>query len=420
MELSGYTIHKPLGAGGMATVFSGTQESFGRKVAIKVLDSHNSQDEELTSRFIREAKMVAGLAHPNIIPVYDVGQNNGNIYMSMEYLSGGDLDQWIKCGLLPEDALKIVGEIAQALQFSHDKGIIHRDIKPGNIMFRENNSAVLTDFGIARAKTEQRNLTQQNTVLGTPRYMSPEQLTGETIDGRSDLYALGVVFYEMLMRRVPFDADSYNALSMKHLNADIPQLPKSLQLFQPLLEKLMAKKPEDRFQNGREVFKICEKLRQQLKQPAAVKPAPTVNKNAKPLQTEKVARPKAAKTEAPPALTLEGAKANGFDIHETRSGIGPFKKYTLECEMITSDAHTFAIQFSAISTQLLQWHDKRQGKACGIIFNVSVSPMAFDKVRQSINTLCHSAGPYLFINKLKVDVYLRDQFGRLVQEYRVE
>jgi serine/threonine protein kinase len=420
MELWGYTIHKPLGAGGMATVFLGTQESFGRKVAIKVLDPDNSHDEEQASRFIREAKMVAGLAHPNIIPVYDVGQNNGNIYMSMEYLSGGDLNQWIKCGLLPEDALKIIGEIAQALQFSHDKGIIHRDIKPDNIMFRENNSAVLTDFGIARAQAENRHLTQQNTVLGTPRYMSPEQLTGERIDGRCDLYALGVVFYEMLMRRVPFDAEDYTALSMKHLNEAVPQLPKSLQRFQPLLEKMMAKKPQDRFQNGREVFKATEILRDQLKQPVLPKSIPSAAEDDITEKSAKISRAKKAKTEAPIALELEGAKSSGFQVEEQSSGIGPFKKYTLECEMITSDAHTFSIQFSAISTQILQWHDKRKGKASGLRFNVTVSPIAFDKVRQTIKTLCHTDGPYNFMSKLKVDVSLHNQFGKNVQEYRVE
>lgn len=403
----------------MATVFLGTQESFGRKVAIKVLAPDSTQDEELASRFIREAKLVAGLAHPNIIPVYDVGQNNGNIYMSMEYLSGGDLNQWIKCGLLPEEALKIVGEIALALQHSHDKGIIHRDIKPDNIMFRENNSAVLTDFGIARAQTENRHLTQQNTVLGTPRYMSPEQLTGERIDGRCDLYALGVVFYEMLMRRVPFDADDYNTLSMKHLNQPVPQLTKPLLPYQPLLEKLMAKKPGERFQSGREVFKATELLREQLKQSARVKPIPSSAEDEITAKSVKVS-PSTTKTAAPKTLELEGAKSSGFHINEHSSGIGPFKKYTLACDMITSDAHTFGIQFSAVSTELLQWHDKRKGKASAVHFNVTVSPMAFDKVRQTIKTLYHSDGPYSFMSKLRVDVSLHNQFGKLVQEYHVE
>ena len=415
MELAGYTIDKPLGSGGMATVFLGTQESFGRKVAIKILDSDKAEDEEQASRFIREAKLVAALAHPHIIPVYDVGQNHGQIYMSMEYLSGGDLAQWIKCGLVPEEILKIVAEISQALQFSHDKGVVHRDIKPDNIMFREDNSAVLTDFGIARAQTDNSHLTQENTVLGTPKYMSPEQLMGKRVDGRCDLYALGVVFFEMLTRRAPFEADDYSELSMKHLHEPVPQLPKTLQQYQPLLEKLMAKKADDRFQNGRAVYKAIEQLREQLKQPAPIKAA---------VATATVSAPKAASS--PPLKPASAqvkrveTKGTGFHFNELSSGFGPFKKYTLQCDIVTPDAHTFGIQFSAVSTELLQWHDKRGGKASAITFHVTVNKMAFDKIKKSIDYICHTDGPYEFMQKLKVDVSLCDQFGELVEEYRVK
>lgn len=421
MELAGYQIHKSIGEGGMAEVYLGTQQSFGRKVAIKVLDDEKAGDADYARRFIREAKLVAGLAHPHIIPVYDVGQNNGHIYMSMEYLSGGDLAQWIQRGLLPEEALIILEQIALALQFSHDKSIIHRDVKPENIMFREDNSAVLMDFGIARSQQDKSQLTQENTVVGTPKYMSPEQLMGLRVDGRCDLYALGAVFFEMLTRHAPFDADDFCDLSMKHLNEPVPQLPPLLQVYQPLLEKMMAKKVEQRFQSGRELAKAVVTLRKQLVN-EALKP--------KPAKTAKKIKPETPAGKSEPQLEplcnkpanrakLVDTKGTGFHFNETSSGIGPFKKFALVCDIVTPDAHTFSIQFSAITTRLLEWHDQRKGKSKGVIFNVTVDKVAFDKVKQTIAYVCQNEGPYDFMNKLKVDVTLSDQFGELIEEYRV-
>lgn len=421
MELSGYQIHKPLGCGGMATVYLATQDSFGRKVAIKVLDSKNLDDGEFVSRFIREAKLIASLAHPHILPVYDVGQNNGHIYMSMEYLSGGNLSQWIKRGLLPEEALSIVSDMAQALQFSHDQGVIHRDIKPDNIMFRENNSAVLTDFGIARRQDDKNHLTQKNTVLGTPKYMSPEQLMGLRVDGRSDLYALGVVFYESLMRRPPFEAEDYSALSMKHLNEPVPRLPKSLQIYQPILDKLMAKKSEHRFQNGREVGKAIANLRDAMRAPASAPDLTIVESSSSPTpKSSAVVRGK--KFVEPKKSTRAGdigVRTSGFRFVDTHTGFGPFKKYTLECDVVTTDAHTFGIQFSAVSTEILRWHDTHKRKACAVEFVISSNKVAFDKIKQIIACLCADSDHYGFMQKLKVTVCLSDQFGVLAEEYQL-
>lgn len=270
MQIPGYTIIKKINAGGMATVFVATQHSVGRTVALKIMKPAFDKDPEFHQRFQREATIIGQLSHPNIIPIYDIGRHEGLNYISMEFLPNGSLDERIKKGISPDQAIKITAGIAAALEQAHSKGYMHRDIKPENILFREDDSPVLTDFGIARTIKSKANMTQVGTVIGTPYYMSPEQAKGEASDGRSDLYSLGVVLYEMLTGEKLFHADSSLAISVKHIHEQPPKLPANLARLQPLLDKLLAKKPEQRFQNARELIDALNNLPLQKIAPGSI------------------------------------------------------------------------------------------------------------------------------------------------------
>lgn len=244
----------------MATVYLAEQEKFERQIALKVMASSLNSDEDFKQRFIREAKLVAQLSHPNIVAVYDVGEHSGNLYMAMECHTGGDLKARIQAGISPMDAVRLTCQIARALEFAHAKGVIHRDIKPDNILFRNDGSAVLTDFGIAKQGDAKTQFTQMGMVAGTPKYMSPEQARGLPLDAESDLYSLGIVFYEMLTGTVPFKADDSIALAIKHLKDPPPPLPPALRKFQPFLDRLLAKEPAKRYHRGGEVAKVLEDM----------------------------------------------------------------------------------------------------------------------------------------------------------------
>lgn len=260
MQIPGYTLIKKINSGGMATVYLATQHSVGRTVALKIMKPSLDQDPEFHQRFQREATIIGQLSHPNIIPIYDIGRHEKFNYISMEFLSKGSLDEKITQGITTDTALKIALGIAAALEHAHSKGYVHRDIKPENILFREDNSPVLTDFGIARTIKSRANMTQVGAVIGTPYYMSPEQAKGETSDERSDLYSLGVVLYEMLTGKRPFHADSSLALGIKHIHEQAPKLPLPLLWLQPIMDKLLAKKPVQRFQTARELIDILEPI----------------------------------------------------------------------------------------------------------------------------------------------------------------
>ena len=256
--ITGYTILSQLGKGGMATVYLAIQECFGRKVALKVMRPNAHEDSSYGERFIREAKIVARLSHPNIVPVYDVGVAGDHYYIAMEYLNGGDLTSKVRRGLKLSEVLQITKDTALALDYAHRKGYVHRDVKPDNIMFREDGTAVLTDFGIARPAAPDSNMTQVGKVIGTPKYMSPEQTKGEEIDNTSDLYALGIMLFEMLTGKVPFDGKDPFEIGIKHLKDPVPRLPSSVGVFQSLVDQLLAKNKFKRIQSGREVVDIID------------------------------------------------------------------------------------------------------------------------------------------------------------------
>lgn len=256
VDIPGYRIVRQIGRGGTANVYLAVQESLERQVAVKVIPGAS---DEVMERFRREARAVAGLQHRNIVSVYDVGTLDGALYLSMEYLPGGSLRRRGEGTLEPRTSATIVADVAGALQLAHAKGIVHRDIKPQNIMFRDDGTTVLTDFGIAKvAGTSE--LTQTNAVIGTPFYMAPEQAKSLAVDGRSDLYSLGVVFYWLLVGRHPFESESPFGLIMKHLQEPVPRLPDEVALFQTVIDRLLAKEPNDRFQEGRDLVEALEEL----------------------------------------------------------------------------------------------------------------------------------------------------------------
>ena len=239
--IPGYRIVRQLGHGGMASVHLAIQESFEREVALKVMSPLLNSDPSFSIRFMREARIVAHIHHASIVPVFDVGEHHSHHYLSMEYLPGGDLKQRVQDGRCDAAfAVDVCCTLSSALDLAHRKGFVHRDIKPENILFREGGTPVLTDFGIARAIDSGTTLTVAGMLVGTPSYMSPEQVKGLELDGRSDLYSLGIVFYEMLTGAAPFRADSMLSLALKHLTEPLPQLPAEHAAYQSFLDQLTA------------------------------------------------------------------------------------------------------------------------------------------------------------------------------------
>jgi serine/threonine protein kinase len=251
MEIPGYVIEKLIGEGGMARVYLALHKALNRKVAIKVMNRQHGADSDFNDRFLREARIVANLTHPNIVTIHDVGEHDGYNYLVMELLPSGEtLSDKIKAGVDSQYALSIVRQVATALKAAHEKNIVHRDIKPDNIMFREDGSVVLMDFGVARSVDSAAvQVTQAGTIIGTPQYISPEQAEGKPIGTYSDIYSLGIVFYEMLTGKVPYTADTPIALVFKHVSSPIPVLFGNNTIYQPLLDRMMAKTREERYSN---------------------------------------------------------------------------------------------------------------------------------------------------------------------------
>ncbi|MCZ6526750.1 MAG: serine/threonine-protein kinase [Gammaproteobacteria bacterium] len=260
MDIPGYIIQKEIGRGGMATVYLAIQESLDRSVALKILDAIDMDtSDDLTERFLAEGRIVASLDHPNIITIYDIGIADNTLYISMEYIQGGDLKQRLELSFSSDEALDYLNKIANALSEAHKRGIIHRDVKPANILFKDE-TPVLTDFGIAKQVDIEMDLTSTGIFLGSPNYVSPEQADGLKLDGRADIYSLGCIFYEMLTGKKPYISDSVINIVIQHKQAPIPTLPVEYKEFQPLLNRMLAKKREERFADADSLVTDIERL----------------------------------------------------------------------------------------------------------------------------------------------------------------
>jgi len=267
MEIPGYKIQREICRGGMATVYLAIQESLDRPVVLKILDQLNSQrTEDMADRFIAEGRILASLNHPNIITIYDIGISNNLLYISMEYVQGGDLKQRMELPVSVEEALDYLSKIAGALGQAHKHGIVHRDVKPANILFRDEHTPLLTDFGIAKQINIDSDLTSTGIFLGSPNYISPEQAEGKTIDGRADIYSLGCIFYEMLTGRKPYTSTSVIDIVIQHRTAPIPDLPDEFSDLQPLLNRLMAKKRDERFPDAEELIRDITQVQKKRRQ----------------------------------------------------------------------------------------------------------------------------------------------------------
>lgn len=309
-DIGRYQVKKELGRGGMATVYDAYDPRFGRNVAIKVLPREFLHDPQFRARFEREAKTVALLEHPAIVPVYDFGEHDGQPYIVMQLMNGGSLAEKLEKGpLIPEEVAKILNRLAQALDVAHSKGIVHRDLKPGNVLFDQYGNAFLSDFGIARLKESGGATLTGSQIIGTPAYMSPEQIQGDkSIDGRSDIYALGVIVFLMLSNQMPFQADTPAKVMIAHIIEAAPSILIFREDLPPgiddVLDRALAKDPDDRYQTGAamaEEFTEVVRASLALTRPRPVTPADPASKSLTPTRLS------APKTNPPTTKTVTTA-----------------------------------------------------------------------------------------------------------------
>lgn len=306
-ELGPYRVLEQLGVGGMATVYKAYHAAMDRYVAIKVLPEHLAREAGFRARFEREARTIARLEHRHILPVYDVAEDDGVPYLVMRFTDGGDLADLIAAGgLTTARAAELVAQVADALAYAHSLGVIHRDVKPANVLIGRDGDALLSDFGIAKIYSDTSQLTGEGMMVGTPAYMAPEQLRGQAVDARTDIYSLGVVLYQALTGECPFIAETPLAVALMHIHNPLrpprqlnPAIPEPIER---VVLRALAKNPDDRFQD---CVVFARALRAAVAAPAA-EPGRPATLTLPELAAEP--GPSAASAVAPPA-TVQGASA---------------------------------------------------------------------------------------------------------------
>jgi tRNA A-37 threonylcarbamoyl transferase component Bud32 len=260
--IRGHRCLRQVGSGGMCTIYLAESERDGNVVVLKVFNQVPDVSERIASfdRFLREYEIVAGLDHKNIVHIYDLGVADDHAYIAMEHFPAGDLRQRMKSPLSKGTALNYLQQIASALHAIHSVGILHRDLKPANVMLRADGSLCLIDFGLAKANAADAELTGTREIFGTPYYMSPEQGHAEEIDARSDIYSLGVMFYEMLIGRKPFSGTTAMEVIYKHKRAELPDIAPQFAPYEDILRRMLAKSPSDRFQSAAAVLQAVSAL----------------------------------------------------------------------------------------------------------------------------------------------------------------
>jgi hypothetical protein len=256
VTILGHRFVRELAVGGTSMVYLAESERAGDMVVLKVLrESADGSDDQIQfARFLQEYELISKIRHPNVVRIYDLGIADDHAFIAMEYFPRGDLRARIARPLPPAVALGYLSQMASALDVVHAVGVLHRDLKPGNIMLRADNSIAIIDFGLAKESDPQTEITGTGEIFGTPYYMSPEQGHGRPLDERSDLYSLGIIFYEMLTNQKPYLAPTPMGVIYLHGNAPLPQLEGEAKKYQPLLDRLLAKDPDDRFANARQLL----------------------------------------------------------------------------------------------------------------------------------------------------------------------
>lgn len=257
---SGYKIVRMIGQGAMSKVYLAERKNGNQSLVLKILDIKNARGAASIDRFVLEAELISELDSPFVVKIYEHGLTEDYGFIAMEFFSRGDLKQRMELNIPPELAATYMLHVAYGLKEIHKAGVIHRDLKPANIMFRGDDSLALADFGISKKMNSASNLTTLGQIMGTPHYMSPEQGEGLGVDIRTDLYSAGVMLYELLVKEKPYTAPSPAALIYKHVNEDIPRLPEELNRFQVIVDKLMAKKTDDRYSSASELIQVLEPL----------------------------------------------------------------------------------------------------------------------------------------------------------------
>lgn len=276
VHIPGYRVLRTIGKGATASAYLAEALDRPGPLVLKVLHGHAADDPAATTatlvagpaggpeRLRLEASLLTALDHPHIVRVLDAGEHAGVGYIAMEYLEGGDLEARLVHGIGVLEALDVARAVAAGLGYAHARGVIHRDVKPQNILFRRDGTAVLSDFGVAKRLDDDLKLTREGVSVGSPLYMSPEQAKGEAVDGRSDIYSLGVILFEMLAGQPPFDAPSSLAVILKHIHGEIPRLPANRQGFQALVDLLLAKDPADRVDSAERLVPLLAEYRQRV------------------------------------------------------------------------------------------------------------------------------------------------------------